>query len=50
MSKADQEREKRLSEALRENLRRRKAQARGARSAEPAGNQSDGDRDGDDQV
>jgi len=30
MAKADDEREKRLAEALRENLRRRKAQARGS--------------------
>ncbi len=29
MSKADEEKAKRLAEALRENLRRRKAQARG---------------------
>ena len=29
MAKRDEEREKRLAEALRENLRRRKAQARG---------------------
>jgi hypothetical protein len=29
MSKRDEEREKRLAEALRANLRRRKAQARG---------------------
>jgi hypothetical protein len=29
MAKRDAEREKRLTEALRENLRRRKAQARG---------------------
>jgi hypothetical protein len=29
MSRRDEEREKRLAEALRENLRRRKAQARG---------------------
>jgi hypothetical protein len=29
MAKADEEREKRLAEALRENLKRRKAQARG---------------------
>jgi hypothetical protein len=37
MAKLDEEREKRLAEALRENLRRRKAQARGeAPSAEPA--------------
>ncbi len=31
MPKNDEEREKRLAEALRENLKRRKAQARGAR-------------------
>ena len=30
MGKTDEERDKRLAEALRENLRRRKAQARGA--------------------
>jgi hypothetical protein len=29
MSRRDEEREKRLAEALRQNLRRRKAQARG---------------------
>jgi hypothetical protein len=29
MAKRDEEREKRLAEALRENLRRRKAQSRG---------------------
>jgi hypothetical protein len=29
MTKRDEDREKRLAEALRENLRRRKAQARG---------------------
>jgi len=29
MAKRDEEREKRLAEALRDNLRRRKAQARG---------------------
>jgi hypothetical protein len=32
MAKRDEEREKRLAEALRENLRRRKAQARGEES------------------
>jgi len=37
------EREKRLAEALRANLRRRKAQARGIDSADPA------ERDGDSQ-
>jgi uncharacterized protein involved in type VI secretion and phage assembly len=36
MAKTDEEREKRLAEALRENLRRRKAQARGESSAPPA--------------
>ena len=35
MSKRDEEREKRLAEALRENLRRRKAQARGETGAGP---------------
>jgi len=34
MSKADEDRAKRLAEALRQNLRRRKAQARG--ECEPA--------------
>jgi len=33
MTKGNEEREKRLAEALRENLRRRKAQARGAEAA-----------------
>jgi hypothetical protein len=33
MAKRDEEREKRLAEALRENLRRRKAQARGEESS-----------------
>ena len=33
MSKRDQEREARLAQALRENLRRRKAQARGLTDA-----------------
>jgi hypothetical protein len=32
----DEEREKRLAEALRENLRRRKAQQRGAAQEDPA--------------
>jgi hypothetical protein len=35
MSKADEERAKRLAEALRQNLRRRKAQARGDEAAKP---------------
>jgi hypothetical protein len=35
MAKRDEEREKRLAEALRENLRRRKAQARGSPSLPP---------------
>ena len=34
-SPADQERERRLAEALRENLRKRKAQAREARAETP---------------
>jgi hypothetical protein len=34
MARRDEEREKRLAEALRENLRRRKAQARGEGSPE----------------
>jgi hypothetical protein len=36
MAKRDEEREKRLAEALRENLRRRKAQARGAEEPRPS--------------
>ena len=35
MTAKDKEREKRLAAALRENLRRRKAQARAARNATP---------------
>jgi hypothetical protein len=35
MSKTDTEREKRLAEALRQNLRRRKAQAREAAEPQP---------------
>ncbi len=35
-SPADLERERRLAEALRENLRKRKAQAREAKSENPA--------------
>jgi hypothetical protein len=35
MAKRDEEREKRLAEALRENLRRRKAQARGEEASPP---------------
>ncbi len=37
MAKRDEEREKRLAEALRENLRRRKAQARGVNPPPPEG-------------
>jgi hypothetical protein len=40
MSKSDDERARRLGEALRQNLRRRKAQARGDGLADPP--QSDG--------
>jgi hypothetical protein len=36
MAKRDEEREKRLAEALRENLRRRKAQARGEELPSPS--------------
>ena len=36
MGRQDDERAKRLAQALRENLKRRKAQARGTASAEPA--------------
>jgi hypothetical protein len=36
MAKRDEEREKRLAEALRENLRRRKAQARGEEAPSPS--------------
>ncbi len=46
MSKADAERDKRLAEALRENLRRRKSQARG--SSEPAERERQGHAQGDD--
>jgi hypothetical protein len=42
MGKADEERAKRLAEALRQNLRRRKAQARGG---EEAGEQPDREKD-----
>jgi hypothetical protein len=35
MAKRDEEREKRLAEALRDNLRRRKAQARGEGDRHP---------------
>ena len=46
MSKADEERAKRLAEALRQNLRRRKAQARGL--SDPAERHGDDDRQRDD--
>jgi hypothetical protein len=44
MSKADEDRARRLAEALRQNLRRRKTQARGEDLTEPA--HRDCDRDG----
>jgi hypothetical protein len=47
MAKIDEEREKRLAEALRQNLRRRKAQARGADLPEPAERGPDASKDGD---
>ena len=37
MAKRDEDRERRLAEALRENLRRRKAQARGEEPEERTG-------------
>jgi hypothetical protein len=37
MSKTDDEKAKRLAEALRENLRRRKAQARGTKEMDEEG-------------
>jgi hypothetical protein len=46
MTKRDEEREARLAAALRDNLRRRKAQARGQESAEPAVRNGDGNRNG----
>ena len=51
MTSKDDDKAKRLAAALRENLKRRKAQAREARSAEPAvgdrHRHSDGDQDRD---
>ena len=47
MTQVDEERKKRLAEALRANLRRRKAQAR-SQDSEPAERHRDGDREGDD--
>ncbi len=44
MAKADEERAKRLAQALRENLRRRKAQARGAASEDDAPDPSASER------
>jgi hypothetical protein len=41
MSKAEEERAKRLAEALRANLRRRKAQARGDEAEKPAEREAD---------
>ncbi|MGE5721851.1 MAG: hypothetical protein ACM3YM_05250 [Sphingomonadales bacterium] len=41
MSKQDEDRAKRLAEALRENLRRRKAQARDARQSSGEKKQED---------
>ena len=45
MSKAEEERAKRLAEALRQNLRRRKAQARGL--AEPTERDGEAEKDRD---
>ncbi len=41
MAKADEERVRRLSEALRENLKRRKAQARGEAAPPPPKDRED---------
>ena len=49
MSKDESERAKRLAEALRQNLRRRKAQARGGTS-EPAEGDRGGKGDGDERT
>lgn len=45
MSKADEDRARRLAEALRQNLRRRKAQARGDKPAGPDVTGQDKDQD-----
>jgi hypothetical protein len=47
MRKSDEERTKRLAEALRENLRKRKAQARGEALVEPAERDRNPDEDRD---
>jgi hypothetical protein len=44
MAKRDEERERRLAEALRENLRRRKAQARGDEGVPSPSHPPDGGR------
>ena len=46
MARQDEERAKRLAEALRENLRRRKAQARGEESPTLPGGEGDHPKDG----
>ncbi len=43
MAKSDDDRAKRLAEALRQNLRRRKAQARGTEERPEPGPRGDGD-------
>jgi hypothetical protein len=45
MTKQDEDRAKRLAEALRANLRKRKAQARAVTSAEPTHRDDDPERD-----
>ena len=45
MSKRDEEREARLAAALRENLRRRKAQARGQAGSEASGGSASPEED-----
>jgi len=45
MSKDDEDRERRLAEALRQNLRRRKAQARGTQRPEQEAHTAEPDPD-----
>jgi hypothetical protein len=47
MSRHDTDRERRLAAALRENLRRRKAQARGAETGAPAEAKAENKKDSD---
>ncbi len=47
MSRSQEERAKRLADALRQNLKRRKAQARGSPLAEPSEHDGKGDQNND---